>query len=100
MTSLAELGDFDGAFTQARKLYPVLQAAPGADPEQVWLNDPEGYYTAVLSGEAAKPLRTDPRYLVIASKVGLLAYWRSGRSPDFCTKAPEPICEKISETGT
>ena len=100
MTSLAELGDFDGAFAQAKKLYPALRAVPGSDPELVWLNDPEGYYTAVLSGQAAKALRTDPRYMVIAHKLGLLAYWRSGRIPSFCTKAREPICEKISETSS
>lgn len=99
MTSLADLGDFDGAFSQAQKLYPALRAAPGADPEQVWLDDPVGYYTAVLSGDAAKSLRTDPRYLVVAHKLGLLAYWRSGPTPDFCTKTREPICAKIYRKG-
>lgn len=99
MTSLADLRDFDGAFGQAQQLYPVLRAAPGADPEQVWLDDPGGYYTAVLSGNAARSLRTDPRYLALANKLGLVAYWRSGHPPDFCTKAREPVCAKIYGKG-
>jgi len=33
--------------------------------------------------------------LQLAERTGLLAYWRSGRPPDFCGKQPEPICAQL-----
>lgn len=96
MTVLADLGDLDGSFAIARALYPALRAPPGADPEQVWLDDPNGYSTAILTGHAARRMRADPRFLPVADKLGLLAYWRGGRTPDFCKAAAEPVCARIS----
>jgi hypothetical protein len=40
-------------------------------------------------------MRRDPRYLALAERTGLLAYWRSGRLPDFCRKQPEQICAQL-----
>jgi hypothetical protein len=36
----------------------------------------------------------------LADRVGLLDYWRSGRLPDFCTKAHEPVCARITRKPT
>jgi hypothetical protein len=41
-------------------------------------------------------MRTDARFLPLADRIGLLDYWRSGRLPDFCTKAHDPVCARIS----
>jgi hypothetical protein len=41
-------------------------------------------------------MRRDPRYLALAQRLGLLDYWRSGRMPDFCTQAHEPVCAQIA----
>jgi hypothetical protein len=40
-------------------------------------------------------MRQDPRFLDLARRIGLLAYWQSGRAPDFCNKRREPICATL-----
>jgi hypothetical protein len=52
--------------------------------------------TEYLTGPGAAALRRDPRYLALAERTGLLAYWRTGRLPDFCRqRQPESICSKL-----
>ena len=96
MNILADLGDRDRAFAKASILYPVWHAAPGTDPEQFWLDHPDGYSTAILAGAGAQGLRTDPRFLDLEQKLGVLDYWRTHGMPDFCTKTREPECAKIA----
>jgi TolB-like protein len=96
MTILADLGDRDRSFAIAETLYPAWHPAPGMDEERVWLDNPGGFDTALLTGPAARSLRTDPRFLDLARKLGLLDYWRSGRLPDFCTREHEPVCAAIT----
>jgi len=96
MTILADLGDFDRSFAIAEILYPAWRAPPGADEDQFWLNHLDGFDTALLDAPASKSLRTDPRFLAIANKLGLLAYWSKDGLPDFCRAAqPEPVCNAI-----
>ena len=94
MTELANLGDLAGSFAIATRLYPTLRV-PKADEERVWLDNPDSFPLAMLSAPAGKAMRTDRRFLILARNVGLLDYWRSGRLPDFCTKAHEPECRQI-----
>lgn len=95
MPILADLGDLDAAFAIAANAYPAWKAPAGANEEQVWLDDPGGFDTAILNGPAGKAMRADPRFLEIAGKLGLIAYWRATRLPDFCTAGHEPECAKI-----
>lgn len=95
MPILADLGDRDAAFAIAANAYPAWKAPAGANEEQVWLDDPGGFDTAILNGPAGKAMRADPRFLEIAGKLGLIAYWRATRLPDFCTAGHEPECAKI-----
>lgn len=96
MIALARLGDYDGAFGLADKLYPKRIGRTSGETERIWLDDPEGGAPLeFITSPAAAPMRRDPRYLQLAQRVGLLAYWRSGRLPDFCTKQPEPICAHL-----
>ena len=100
MVALASLGDQDGAYIIADKLYPRRIGRTPAETEHIWLDDPDG--TAPLgfiTSPAAAPLRRDPRYLALVERVGLMAYWRTGRPPDFCRKQPEPICAHIGKPG-
>lgn len=99
-TILADLGDPDGSFAIAATLYPAWKALPGADEDRVWLDDPDGFETAILSAPAGKAMRADPRFLAIADKLGLLAYWRTTRLPDFCTGGHEPVCARIEPQRT
>jgi DNA-binding winged helix-turn-helix (wHTH) protein/TolB-like protein/tetratricopeptide (TPR) repeat protein len=92
---LAAVGDLDGAFAIADRLYPTRGRTP-AEQERIWLDQPFMHGTEYLTGPGAAALRRDPRYLALAERTGLLAYWRSGRLPDFCRGAqPEPICSQL-----
>ncbi len=96
MVALASLGDQDGAYKIADKLYPRRVGRTPAETERIWLDDPEGQGPpAFITSPGAAPMRRDPRYLQLAERTGLLAYWRSGRLPDFCRKEPEPICTQL-----
>jgi len=97
MTMLADLGDRDRAFAIAGSLYPASLAPPGADEDQLWLKHPGGYATALLNAPAGKSMRADPRFVALARKQGLLAYWLKEGPPDFCRGAqPEPVCAELS----
>ena len=94
--SFARLGDLNAAYALAEEVYPSRRGRTPAEEERIWLDQPDINGFFFLSGPAAAPLRRDPRYLALAERVGLLEYWRSGRSPDFCAgKNPEPICRHI-----
>lgn len=96
MTILADLGDRDGSFAIAATLYPAWHAPRSKDLDSAWLDYPERFNTAFLSGPAAQAMRSDPRYLDLVRSLGLLDYWRSGRLPDFCrSPRPEPICSRL-----
>ena len=92
---LASLGDQDGAYAITDKLYLRRLGRTAAETEQIWLDEPEAAATEFVTSPAAAPLRRDPRYLALAERTGLLAYWRTNRLPDFCRKQPEPICARI-----
>ena len=95
MTILADLGDFDRSYAIAATLYPAW-TAPEANEDAFWLDHPGGFDTAVLNAPAGKAMRTDPRFLEIAAKQGLLAYWRTDGFPDFCRPPqPEAVCARL-----
>lgn len=97
MLAFAKLGDLDGAYAIADKLYPATVGRTPAETESIWLNDvPDGLPLEYITSPAAAPMRRDPRYLQLAQRTGLLAYWRSGRLPDFCRNQPEPICKQFA----
>ena len=96
MIALSALGDQDGAYRIADKGYPNRLGRNAAETERIWLDDPEGAGALeFITSPAAARMRRDPRFLPLAERTGLLAYWRSGRMPDFCSKQPEPICAQL-----
>ncbi len=95
MIALANLGDLDGAYAIADKLYPRRVGRTAAETERIWLDEPEAVGAEFIASPAAAPMRRDPRYLELAQRVGLLDYWRKGRPPDFCKRKPEPICKQL-----
>ena len=96
MIASTMLGDQDSAYAIANKLYPRRVGRTPAETERIWLDDPSGVAPLeFVTSPAAAPMRRDPRYLQLAQRVGLLDYWRGGRTPDFCRKQPEPICSQL-----
>ena len=98
VTVLADLGELDASFAIARKLFTSARGRDAADEERIWLDEPGGFSIAMLSAPAAASLRRDPRFLELADGAGLLAYWRSGRAPDFCRSKPEAVCARFLRT--
>jgi DNA-binding winged helix-turn-helix (wHTH) protein len=96
MLALARFGDLDAAFALAGKLYPARRGRDATEDDRIWLENPSPNPVAFLTSAGAAPMRRDPRYLALAQRLGLLDYWRSGRLPDFCTKAHEPVCARIA----
>ena len=91
------LGDEDSAYALADKMYPRRVGRTPAETEQIWVKDPDGGAPPQLvTSPPAAQFRRDPRFLPLAERTGLLAYWRSGRPPDFC-KPPhrEPVCAQL-----
>ncbi len=68
------LGDLDGAFAQAELYQPTNScAAP----------------FLFLAPTAA--MRSDPKFMLLARKLGFVAYWRAtGHRPDFCSEPGLP----------
>ena len=95
---LAQLGDFDGAFALTDRAYPRRLGSTPAETERIWLDQPDTVPTSLLSSPAAAALRRDPRFLALAQRVGLIAYWRTGRLPDFCRKQREPLCARLTRS--
>lgn len=97
MLGLARIGDKDDAFALAWRIYPNRIGRTPAEEEQLWLESGQYFDSDILMGPAAAPLREDPRYIELARRLGVLAYWRSGRLPDFCSGAhPEAICRALT----
>ena len=96
MTILAELGDPDRSFAIAARLYPAWHAPRGEGQDRVWLEQGDGFDVALLNAPAAQAMRADPRFLELAQRLGLVAYWRARGLPDFCTKGHEPVCARIA----
>jgi hypothetical protein len=98
MLGLAQLGDLDGAYKIADRLFPRLVGQSPAEEQSLWLRQWDGPPYQYLMGRAAAPLRRDPRFLGVAERTGLLSYWRSGRLPDFCTIRHEPECARVERS--
>lgn len=96
MLALGQIGDEDDALTLAFRIYPNRIGRTPAEEDQLWLESGRYFDSDILVGPAAAPLRRDPHYLELARRLGVLAYWRSGRLPDFCRSSqPEPICKGL-----
>lgn len=93
---LAHLGELEQAFAIADVIYPRLIGRTRKEEDRLWLENLETAPLDFLSSPVLAPLRRDPRFLVVAERVGLLHYWRRGRLPDFCLAPPEPVCAQFS----
>jgi hypothetical protein len=100
MAAFANIGDLDRAYAIADRLFTRQQGRTPAESEQLWLDNPDGSPLEFISSAVAAPMRRDPRFLPLAQRTGLLAYWRTGRAPDFCRQPqPEPVCAQLLKRG-
>lgn len=96
ITALSRIDDRDRAFAIADKWMPTVSTGSAAGDEQVYLAEPNVRYRIVTAYPLMAWLRSDPRYLVLAERTGLLAYWRAGHLPDFCRgPRPDPVCKQF-----
>ena len=93
IVGLTMLGDVNSAFSLAGLGYWNTQCCTPSEIEKRWLDGGGLYYPRVeLFGSAMAPFRADPRFITIAWRAGLLAYWKSGHPPDFCDFERVPVC--------
>lgn len=94
LTGLSAIGDLDAAFALAERAYPER---PSAAEAEAWFlkTGGTGPSRAILFGAAAAPMRSDPRFIAVAERTGMLDYWLDRRQPDFCTSERAPICDRI-----
>jgi hypothetical protein len=96
MIASSAMGNLNGAFLFAATLYPRLHGRTPLESDAIWLDQPFQQDTLYLTSPATIAMRRDPRFLAVVDRVGLLDYWRSGRLPDFCTQAHEPVCSRFA----
>jgi DNA-binding winged helix-turn-helix (wHTH) protein/TolB-like protein len=93
LVGLTQLGDMDSVFRLAERGYPDVQCCSKAELEKRWLQSGGEHHPRFeLFGKAMAPIRADRRFVEIARRTGLLAYWKSGHPPDFCLFEPVPVC--------
>lgn len=90
IVSLAALGDRDQAFAMVAESYPDLR------PQEAFAIEPGLAPARLLFIPAAAPLRADPRFADVVTRIGLLRYWQVSRHPpDFCAREPAPVCNRL-----
>lgn len=93
LTGLATIGDLDDLFRLAQLGYGDPLCCSASEAEQKWLaNGGQTYPRQYLFGPVMAKVRADRRFIDIARRTGLLAYWKSGRPPDFCEVERAPVC--------
>jgi DNA-binding winged helix-turn-helix (wHTH) protein/tetratricopeptide (TPR) repeat protein len=68
MAGLARLGDIDGAFAFADRLYPDLRGRTQTEEDSRWFDSSGGAPLFLLASPSAAALRRDPRFLAIADR--------------------------------
>lgn len=96
LIGLAMVGDLDSVFSLANRGYRDVDCCTAAEQEREWLASGGDYYPRwELFGKAMAPVRADQRFIEIARRTGLLAYWKSGHPPDFCSFEQAPVCRLL-----
>jgi TolB-like protein len=99
LQALASLEQIDAFYRLAPAYFPEQRGANAQERDARWIAHPRiSQYMRVLFRKDARAVRADERFVGIAERTGLLAYWRaSGSRPDFCQSESAPVCERVRE---
>jgi TolB-like protein len=93
LVGLATLGDLETAFKLALNGYSDVLCCSRADAESKFISGGGPQYPRdYILGPSMAKFRADRRFIQIAVQTGLLAYWKTGRPPDFCMFERAPVC--------
>ena len=75
-------------FGREQEIYELLMRPGSADPRRL--------VTDTFFRPGLRKFRRDPRFMVVATRFGLVRHWRqSGKWPDFCFEPDLPYdCKK------
>ena len=75
-------------FGRDQEIYDLLMRQGSADPSY--------FFADIFFRPALRKFRSDPRFMRVAARFGLIRYWReSGKWPDFCFGPDLPYdCKK------
>lgn len=86
---LAKLGEVDAAFAMAEESYfPEANEPQSSRPN-----------LSILFRPASAIMRRDPRFLPLATRLGLMTFWKAHGSPDFCATEDVPVCRALKQGG-
>jgi DNA-binding winged helix-turn-helix (wHTH) protein/TolB-like protein len=101
LVGLTMLGDLDSVFELANRGYGDPLCCSVAESERRWIERGGLNYPRLeLWGAAMAPVRADRRFIEIARRTGMLAYWKSGHHPDFCWFERAPLCDLLRSEAT
>jgi DNA-binding winged helix-turn-helix (wHTH) protein/TolB-like protein len=83
---LTRIGEIDAAITVAEQAFPT--EPPAARPD-----------ASVLLRPSTAALRRDKRFLPLAERLGLVAYWKKHTAPDFCRTETVAPCPDLARGG-
>ena len=94
VVALTKVGEHRTAIAILDRIFPQMVGADRDEEDRLFLANIGGFSLGMLSAPSLAPLRNEARFLTIAQKVGLTAYWRR-KAPDFCTFDKEAVCRAI-----
>ncbi len=98
LVGFATLGDLNAVFALADRGYRDVECCSAAQQEEQWLTT-GGFYNSRLElfGKVLASVRADSRFVEVARRTGLLAYWKSRHPPDFCSFERAPVCQVLRQ---
>ena len=92
---MSMLGDGSDSVKLAMRHFPIPFSPNPAVRQSALMNGRDLAGLFLLWGDGARTMRTEPSFAAFAQRNGLLDYWKSNGSPDFCRRERAPVCRSI-----
>jgi DNA-binding winged helix-turn-helix (wHTH) protein len=89
------LGDGTDSVKLAKRHFPIPFSPNPAIRQSALMNGRDLAGLFLLWGDGARTMRNEPSFAEFAQRNGLLDYWKSNGSPDFCRRERAPVCKLI-----